>query len=987
MGQSSPSKPKESVQVVQEDPASLEDTIPTGFISSLQQEQHDEHKGEEHRQWENDLDVDHGEVNEHDQNNEGRSNEEGDPRVADSILKDDENGELTESLTPLGMNLDYMKDFYDVCGGRVALEGLTVFDVFSRFILNFVRHSSQRSFNGHLRTQRHPSVGPASIFVSVSWKYDFVDVMDTLQSFLGDKDQWGGDCYVWFDFYSDYYTKFQVAEEVGYDQWEDLFCRARDLFGTIYIIHIPWNHSFVQERDFFVETLESTVDMVNINKVVRFGVELIKNYIDFMDETARTDVEIVENVNVRFRLIHDMGRLYTFGGEQTNADMLYKKTLYDMRANEHVGGNHCDTVAIMNDFALLMCDADVYGTNKLEEAEKLFNDCINVLEKLAEDSEKNMKIMRPDESNVIIIKNNLAYLYELQGRFEDAYNLHTYCMEAFANILGPSHSLSILSKNNLATVYLKTAVSLEALESLEHIYEDCIQVCYKMEGPTKKDKLWSIVYMTNLASVYFQVGHNLELAEPLLRDCLEQLKSLRGEHHLDTLHAMYILSMFYYDNDRLEDAEHLLLKIVEVANESLGYQHRFTLSAVNSLSIIVGKLGKYEEALSIGINCYETRLEMFGVDDHDTLVSLNSLSITYNAMQEYQEAERLLLTCIEKLTTSLASLSPSVVPSASGVMSSSSPTTTSHIHHRAYLFEKQLLHTECLLNIGKSYREMNALERSEEYLLQCVNKAVNKIGDSHRLTLEAKHTYAGLLEKLERFEESEMFYTQCLEGRKLVLGETHSDTLTTMNDMGYLYTSQKKYEEAEHMYLSCLSIASPVTGIVCMSNLGLLYSLLERYEEAEPLLIDCVEKRRALYGDDHYLTKISQDKLNDLIRLIRPPVSDTDGTNVGNNMNGLENRQEQNKSKYLLAVDEESAVCGEFHDDSKEERLDSKNGCNKTDSQSVTVMTPSSPAGNIRRSSFESPRAAKHLVDNSSSNCRSSSFDSPSPPNASPTKY
>ena len=82
------------------------------------------------------------------------------------------------------------------------------------------------------------------------------------------------------------------------------------------------------------------------------------------------------------------------------------------------------------------------------------------------------------------------------------------------------------------------------MENPEHMYEDCIQICYKLEGSTKKDKLWSTVYMTNLASVYFQVGHHLEMAEPLLRDGLEQLKILRGERHLDTLHAMYILAMF-----------------------------------------------------------------------------------------------------------------------------------------------------------------------------------------------------------------------------------------------------------------------------------------------------------------------------------------------------------------------------------------------------------------------------------------------------------
>ena len=999
MGQSSSFRPKQPPQVVQEDPASLEDTIPTGFFSSLQQQTQTQlqSQGEERvaddGSWGKGYDEDHRQDRDGVQYDEGRDNEQEEQRVNYSTKTgeddDDEEEEVeedtSESLTPLGMNLRFVEEFYNECGGKAALEGLTVSDVFGRLILNFMEHSPQQSFNEHLRAQAHPSVGPASVFVSVSWKYDFVDVMDALQSFLQHGDTWNDDCYVWFDFYSGYHHRFRVAEGIDYSEWESLLCRARDLFGVIHLIHIPWNHSFVQERNFFVERLESTLDMVNINKVARFGVELIKNYINFMDETVKTEQEIVENVDVRYRLINEMGRLYELGGEHTDADMLYKKALYDMRAEEYLGTYHYNTVVLMNDFALLMCDVDTYGSSKLDNAEKLYRECISILETLTKDSKKHVENRCPLESDVIIVKNNLACLYELQGKYEDALHLHTFCVNNFTEMLGPHHSLSILSKNNLATVYLQTVESLDACpENPEHVYEDCIQVCYKVENSSKKDKLWSIVYMTNLASVYFQVGHNLELAEPLLRDCLEQLKTLRGERHLDTLHAMYILAMFYFENDRLDDAEQLLLNIVQLANESLGRQHRFTLSTMNSLSVAIGKSGKHEEALSVGIDCYEACLEAYGADDHDTLASINSLSIIYNALHEYEEAERLLMTCIEKLTSSLESPSSSPSSSPSAVLSPSISITNNLRSHRTSVYNKHLLLIECLLNISKSYMEMNMLEKAEKNVSRCVNEAVKSLGESNPLTLEAKHAFAGLMEKLERFDESEALYTRCLEGRRMVLGETHSDTLTTMNDLGYLYTRQKRYEEAEHMYLSCLSIASPVTGVVCMSNLGLLYSLLGRYEEAEPLLSDCVEKRRAIHGDDHYLTKVSEDHLKTLIEFTKPSVnhndsgqSENDGNKMDHDRSGEPNRSENHEAKYLEALGQDINTARESYGDRRDviniENISGEQG----PLQSSTNLNPSSPAGNVRRSSFESPRAAKHIVDNGS-NSERSSFDSPS---------
>lgn len=92
------------------------------------------------------------------------------------IVNDDSNMSVNRSL-PFqkdGVKLSYIKEFYDACGGRDKLVGLTTTQV-NDIYQKPMTVSSQLSFCEFLKRTNHPEYGIATIFISHAWKYLFLD--------------------------------------------------------------------------------------------------------------------------------------------------------------------------------------------------------------------------------------------------------------------------------------------------------------------------------------------------------------------------------------------------------------------------------------------------------------------------------------------------------------------------------------------------------------------------------------------------------------------------------------------------------------------------------------------------------------------------------------------------------------------------------------------------------------------------------------------
>jgi hypothetical protein len=119
-----------------------------------------------------------------------------------------------------GVRLSFLDQFLQDCGGRAALEGLTTTEVCDQFIKPMTE-SSQSSYCDFLREIEHEAVGEATVFISHAWKYNFLDVVDSLTHHFGQTLE--AEVVVWFDLFSNNQHK---AVDLDFSYWATTFQSA-----------------------------------------------------------------------------------------------------------------------------------------------------------------------------------------------------------------------------------------------------------------------------------------------------------------------------------------------------------------------------------------------------------------------------------------------------------------------------------------------------------------------------------------------------------------------------------------------------------------------------------------------------------------------------------------------------------------------------------------------------------------------------------------
>jgi hypothetical protein len=97
------------------------------------------------------------------------------------------------------MKLCHIQDFYELCGGRDKLEGITTRQVCRKFVKPRTE-SCLSSYCEILDKQHHPAVGIATVFISHYWDHLFLDLVEALQYHFRDQP----DVIIWLDLFSKY---------------------------------------------------------------------------------------------------------------------------------------------------------------------------------------------------------------------------------------------------------------------------------------------------------------------------------------------------------------------------------------------------------------------------------------------------------------------------------------------------------------------------------------------------------------------------------------------------------------------------------------------------------------------------------------------------------------------------------------------------------------------------------------------------------------
>ncbi len=154
---------------------------------------------------------------------------------------------------------------------------------------------------------------------------------------------------------------------------------------------------------------------------------------------------------------------------------------------------------------------------------------------------------------------------------------------------------------------------------------------------------------------------------------------------------------------------------------------------------------------------------------------------------------------------------------------------------------------------------------AEPLLRQALVMRIALLGAEHPDVQLARTELGRFLMFQSRFAEADTLMEQALQSRRTALGEMSPAVASSLTDLGYLARQRADWVESEARYRAAVPIwkAADIVDEEISSLAGVGYALVkqDRYDEAESILTDVLARRRARYGDDHWLVGDAYEKL------------------------------------------------------------------------------------------------------------------------------
>lgn len=243
--------------------------------------------------------------------------------------------------------------------------------------------------------------------------------------------------------------------------------------------------------------------------------------------------------------------------------------------------------------------------------------------------------------------NLLSYFGRTQailGKYDLAEKLYRQTLELRRDILGPEHTSTLKSMNDLGLALERMGKYDEA----DKMHRETLELKEKLFGHAHPSTLTSI---NNWATVLYMKGKYDE-AENLHQDALNLKKKLLGSEDPSTFSSMNNLAYILERKGKHDEAENMHRQTLKLRVKVLGQEHPDTLLSMSNVSRVLSTKGNYDEAEKMGRETLELRKKILGAEHPDTLVSMNNLANVLYRKRKYSEAEemhRQVLQLVEKV--------------------------------------------------------------------------------------------------------------------------------------------------------------------------------------------------------------------------------------------------------------------------------------------------------------------------------------------------
>jgi tetratricopeptide (TPR) repeat protein len=244
--------------------------------------------------------------------------------------------------------------------------------------------------------------------------------------------------------------------------------------------------------------------------------------------------------------------------------------------------------------------------------------------------EFNRRMLGPEHSNTLTSMNNLATTLSTQGDLGGARKLEEEILGVRRRVLGPEQPQTLTSMSNLA-VTMRAQGDLAGARKLQ---EETLAISRRVLGPQDPVTLQS---MNNLAIMLYGLG-DLAGSRKLHEETLGIRRSLLGPEHPDTLISMQNLATALWAQGDLGGARKLEEEILGVRRKVLGPEHPDILSLMHNLASTLSAQGEHEEARKLKKETLAIRRRVLGLSHPDTSTSAWNLFKTLRDLNDTEGA-------------------------------------------------------------------------------------------------------------------------------------------------------------------------------------------------------------------------------------------------------------------------------------------------------------------------------------------------------------
>jgi tetratricopeptide (TPR) repeat protein len=292
-----------------------------------------------------------------------------------------------------------------------------------------------------------------------------------------------------------------------------------------------------------------------------------------------------------------------------------------------------------------------YDYNNKEQCERYYQHTVSALENAD-------KLFESEDSGSLYFR--LGRYQVLSGSYQFAQIYHQKSLAISQKVYGKNHKETATDLNDLASVYLLQSKYDEAIK----LFLEAIEIGKNSIGIKHPHYA---TYLNQLASVYEAQG-KYEEAIKLLLEAIEIGKKTIGIEHPDYAKRLNNLAVVYKLQGKYDEAIKLCLEAIEIAKKTIGIEHPNYAIYLNMLATVYDSQGKYDEAIKLYLEAKDITGKTVGIEHPAYAVRLNNLAIVYYSQGKYQDALPLYEEALRILEAKLPETHPNIQIVRKGLM-------------------------------------------------------------------------------------------------------------------------------------------------------------------------------------------------------------------------------------------------------------------------------------------------------------------------------